>query len=283
MAKRRAPTAATERSSGVAVPIDAGAASDFDPWTGWEDPHLPPHPMVDEPALVGELGRLLRHGLPLSDKTAGAVLPNLRSVIARSIHPYDLSSRVDALNRLLLRMIVELEEDVSGKALGVLFCLAKGTRGTTLTSRQDKAAELLGYEVTHFRKRIQPKLLEELAREMYVDLLRYKRRIRRAPISEEPTGDTPSITDRDFTHQEELVSRIWQHVYGLRAELIAVGRLEADPDYASQVEDHRRAAERERAAVDELVREYMETYGDEFIRHGEAEWSVAALGASTPQ
>jgi len=88
----------------------------------------------------------------------------------------------------------------------------------------------------------------------------------------------PIRTADSFTHQEELVSRIWQHVYGLRAELIAIGRLEADPAYASQVEDHRRAAGQERSAVDELVQEYVETYGEEFVRHGEAEYSLEALG-----
>lgn len=281
MAARRAADAQTSpRDSSRAVPLpayDAGHASDFDPWTGWEDEHLPPHPLVDEEALASELRKVLRRGLPLTSRSAGEVLPNLRSVIARSTHPYDLSSRVDALNRLLVRMIVDLGDEPSGRALGVLFGIAKGTRGTTLSSRQEKAAAVAGYDVTHCRKRVQPKLLYELAQMIYADLLRYKRRIRRAPQSEEPTGDTPSITADSFSHQEELVSRIWQHVYGLRAELIAVGRLEADLAYASQAEDHRHAAERERSALDDLMREYVETYGVEFVRHGEAEYSVSAL------
>jgi hypothetical protein len=164
--------------------------------------------------------------------------------------------------------------------LGTLFAITKGTRGTTLEFRRLKAAEALSYEVTHFRKRIEPKLLETLAAVVYADLLRYKRRVRRAPASEEPTGDTPSITEHDFTHQEELVSRIWSHVYALRAELIAAGRLGADPAYVSQAEEHRQKAAQERAAVDELLIEFTKTYGEAFLRHGEAEWSVEGIASA---
>ena len=227
--------------------------------------------------LVKALRAVLRFGLPLTTRNAGEVLPNLRSVVARSIDPYDRASRVDALNRLLVNCIVELDDERGNPSLGVLFAIAMGTRGTTLQARRARAAEILAYEATHFRKRIEPRLVEALAADLYADLLRYKRRLRRAPASEEPTGDTPRIGPDDFTHQEELVSRIWQHVYGLRAELIAVGRMEIDPAYESQAEDHRKAAARARASVDGLVREYVETYGERWIRHGEAEWSVDGM------
>ena len=103
----------------------------------------------------------------------------------------------------------------------------------------------MGYDPDHLRKRIEPQLLELLAEALYDDLLRYKRRVRRAPTAEEPTGDTPMLTEEHLTHQEELISRIWQHVYGLRAELIASARLAAQPGYESQAEDHRQAAARD--------------------------------------
>jgi hypothetical protein len=271
--KPSSPQTKERATSSRVLGIDAGRAADFDPWSGWEDPRLPPHPLIDEQGLATALRAVLRYGLPLTTRKAGVVLPSLRSVIARSIHPYDVASRVDALNRLLVRFIVELDEERGNPSLAILFATARGTRGTTLQARRERTAELLSYDVTHFRKRIEPKLIDELASALYADLLRYKRRVRRAPMSEEPTGDTPSITDQDFTHQEELVSRIWQHVYGLRAELIAVGRMETDPAYASQAEDHRRAAVRERATVNALMREFVETYGELFLRHGDAEWS----------
>jgi hypothetical protein len=53
------------------------------------------------------------------------------------------------------------------------------------------------------------------------------------------------LTEEHLTHQEELISRLWQHVYGLRTELIASARLAAQPGYESQSEEHRQAAARE--------------------------------------
>ena len=198
----------------VPAPLDAGGDEEFDPWV---DPHLPAQPKVTVAELAGELRKLLRRGLPATIKTAGDTLPRLRSVIARSIHPNDPVSRLASLNQLLVRVLVEFDDNQYGPGARILFAIAQGTRGTTLTARRERAAEALGYEATHLRKRIEPTILEQVATTLYEDLLRYKRRVRRAPTSEEPTGDTPHITSDDFTHLEELVSRIWQHVYGLRA------------------------------------------------------------------
>ena len=112
---------------------------------------------------------------------------------------------------------------------------------------------------------------------MYQDLLRYKRRIRRTAEAEEPTGDTPSLGQDDLTHEEELISRIWQHVYGLRAELIAVARLGDGHNLTALVEDHRQAAERASTRLQELIREYTDTYGTSLIRHGEAVYQVESI------
>lgn len=79
-----------------------------------------------------------------------------------------------------------------------------------------------------------------------------------------------------MTHEEELISRIWQHVYGLRAELIAVGRRDETEDSRSQVEDYRQAALQQQRRLQTLLAEYRDTYG-ELIRHGEAEYASDAL------
>lgn len=266
-AKRR------DQATSITLPAyDAGGEEEHDPWF---DPHLPAHPKVDVATLKAELAKLIRRGLPATPKTAGDVLPNLRSVIARSVHPYDPVSRIASLTQLLVRVLVEYED--RGEAARILFGVAKGTRGTTLTGRRQKAADVLAYDVTHFRKQIEPEILETVATVLYEDLLRYKRRIRRAPLAEEPTGDTPQITERDFTHQEELISRIWARVYDWRAELIAAGRLEGQPGYDSQAEDHRKAAVRQEQLLRRLIDEYGSTYGDRLIQHGEAEWNADAL------
>ncbi len=73
------------------------------------------------------------------------------------------------------------------------------------------------------------------------------------------------------------MSRIWQHVYGWRAELIAVGRLEGQPGYESQVEDHRRAAAQKEAGLRALVAEYSRSYGSPLVPQGDAEYSAEGL------
>src|SRR5687767_15749301 len=50
--------------------------------------------------LAVALAGLLPRGLPATEATAGDVLPNLRSVYARAVHPDVRLSRIDALNEL---------------------------------------------------------------------------------------------------------------------------------------------------------------------------------------
>lgn len=232
---------------------------------------------IDVQGIAKGLRKFTTSGLPATVESAGDLL-DLRSVVARSVHPTDPQSRLSALNTLLVRLIVESANDDPDSSMAIaariVFGIAKGTRGTTHTRRRELASGLLAFDVDHFRKRIEPKLVETVASAMYADLLRYKRRIKRSPESEEPTGDTPSITADDFTHEEELISRIWSEVYALRAELIAVGRLKAQPggEYASQAQDHRREASLRQAKLDALLVEWKAIYGDRFIRHGGAEF-----------
>jgi len=227
--------------------------------------------------LQKELQRALKFGLPLSESTAGTLLPHLRSVVARSIHPDDLLSRVDALNQLLVRVIVDLPDDDLGPAAQILFGIAAGTRRATLTARREKSAALLDYDNDHFRKRVEPKIVELVAIALHRDMLHYKSRGRRAPAAEEPTGDTPSLKEEDLTDQEELVSRIWQHVYGLRAELIATGRLSGQPGFEAKAEDHQQAARRQHRELRRLIDEYVATYRERFIRQGDTEYDAEGI------
>lgn len=249
------------------MPLDAGLGVP----SPWDDSM----PSIDVDGIEDALAGLLKKGLPATTDTAGT-LSRLRSVVARAAHPYDPVSRVDALNRLLARLLIEWEGN-EGEALRCLFGIAAGTGGANLTARRQKAAGVQGYEETHFRREIEKRHLRRVAEAFYSDLLRYKRRIRRAAESEEATGDTPSLSEGDLTHEEELISRIWQHVYGLRAELIAVGRLGIEDDMQSVVEDHRQAAARAGHQLRQLIAEYTTTYGTDLIRHGDAEYHAEAL------
>lgn len=251
----------------ASVPIDAGL--------GVPSPWDESVPAIDIDGIREALAKLMTKGLPATVTTAGLLL-DLRSVYARATHPYDPQSRLAALNQLLVRILTDRNDD-RGEALRIMYGIAAGTRATNLTHRRTAASAVLGYETTHFRKEIEPDLIDELAADVYTDLLRYKRRIRRAAAAEEPTGDTPSLTEHDLTHEEELISRIWQQVYGLRAELIAATRLAADPEATAQAEDHRLAAERTRSALQDLVGEYTETYATGLVRHGDAEFQTEAI------
>lgn len=227
--------------------------------------------------LSGALGSVVAKGLPVTREESAGLLLDLRSVYARAVIPSESRSRLAALNELLPRLIATISDATYRDAVQILFGLAPGTRGTTLTSRRRQAAKLLGYSEGHFRSDKERELLQAVAVALHDDLQRYRSRVKRAVESLEPTGDTPRLGPEHITQEEELISRIWQHVYGLRAELIAVARLSEHEDLAGQVEDHRQAAEREEEALTSLLREYTDTYGGQLIRHGEMEVSRAAL------
>lgn len=228
-------------------------------------------------ALAEALDLVVREGLPIDETKAPALLLDLRSVYARAVVPSEDRSRLQALNELLPRLIAGMADTNYREAVQVLFALAGGTRGTTLTARRRQAADLLSYNPSHFRTEIEPKLVRALAAVVHDDLLRYAPRVRRAFESLEPTGDTPSLGPEHLNHEEELISRIWQHVYGLRAETIAMLRLSQEEGLATQVEDHRQAARREEELLRSVIQEYTDTYGEQLIQHGGSEYAVEGL------
>jgi len=239
-------------------------------------PNRPMRESIGLEDLISEVRRVIGGGLPTTEEAAGELL-QLKSVYARAVVPSEPRSRLSALNELLPRLIASLDDADFRGAVQILFGLAPGTRGTTLTSRRRQAADLLGYSAGHFRNEVEERLLNALAVAIQDDLLRYRSRIKRAAESLEPTGDTPRLGPEHITHEEELISRIWHHVYGLRAELIAHARLDEAEGFEMQAEEHRQAAQREDKALLEILAEYASTYGDRLIKHGAAEMSSAAL------
>jgi hypothetical protein len=227
--------------------------------------------------LTGALTGAIAKGLPVAQPETAGLLLEMRSVYARAVIPGEEHSRLAALNELLPRLIATISDGLYREAVQMLFGLAPGTKGTTLTARRRQAAKHLGYSEGHFRNEKERELLQAVAVALHDDLLRYRSRVKRASESEEPTGDTPRLGPEHITYEEELVSRIWQHVYGLRAELIAVARLSEQEGLASQVEDHRQAALREEEALQGVLREYRDVYGEQLIRHGEAQFVAEAL------
>lgn len=226
--------------------------------------------------LAAALSDVVAKGLPI-DEPGPELLLSLRSVYARAVVPSDPRSRLAALNELIPRLIAAMSDPTYREAVQTLFGLAAGTRGTTLTSRRRQAADILNYSAAYMRTDVEPKLVHAVAAAVHDDLLRYAVRARRASEAEEPTGDTPRLGPEHLTHEEELISRIWQHVYGLRAEIIAMLRLGDADGMNEAAEEHRQAALGQEAGLKDLLTDFTSTYGPKLLRHGEAEYSAEAL------
>jgi hypothetical protein len=199
-------------------------------------------------------------------------------VIARSVQPEDELAQTDALDRLLRATLKLLQPPERQEAAELLFIVARG--GRTLTQRRHAAASALDYEVHHFRKRIEPTMLEGIAWSLHKDSLQYVSRARDgAPF--EASGHTPLITEEQIIHpdtaaHELLLSRIWSDTYGLRAELISREASRDDPN--TETEFHEAAV----GALWYLARllSRLSTYSEEYgkgVLHGTAEYNAEAL------
>ncbi|MDQ6783155.1 MAG: hypothetical protein M3063_06890, partial [Actinomycetota bacterium] len=171
--------------------------------------------------LVRELRLVVRHGLPTNQRRAGKLLPHLRNVVARSTHPDDLLSRIDALNYLLEKVIDDIGDDRTAQAARILFGVADGSAGTTLTVRRQRCAGLLEYDFDHFRKRVEGRILWSMAEAVHRDLVNYRARVRRATDAYQIGRPTPTLDKEEINPEDELLSRIWQRLYEVRAETIA--------------------------------------------------------------
>jgi len=197
-------------------------------------------------------------------------------VIARSVKPDDSLSRVDALNKLLKQLIRRWPKTAERQALAALFGIEKGYAGRTLTDRRGRAAQHLSYEVTHFRKNIEPKLVVELSAAILQDHLLYTPRTQYAPPIIEASGDTPVLGPADYNEQEELASRIWSEVYALRAEIIAGGRIKKDQMLHDQLPEVKAKIRWHTARLLTYIEQYLQRYGDRIIQ-GDTEWQVEGL------
>jgi len=249
-------------------------------------------PVFDVPPDVDELAAALRpimtKGLPVRPDVDDPRLLGLRGVVARSIDPRDRLSRVKGLDELLRKLLVYYPSDSRGEIARVLFGLAPGTRGTTLTKRRERVHEETGYSVHHLKTEIEAEVRRTLAWELHRDSQNYTPRSTGVPPSPAISGDTPAITvgdvsARDVSEHEEALSRLWSAVYELRADILLVERLkgwshdETEPDTSATVEADA-VAQRDRSVqqVKVLVQAYLDRHGER-IAHGEAEYSVSGL------
>jgi hypothetical protein len=223
------------------------------------------------------LRAVLRVGLPIRPSTAPDELLKLPAVRARATTD-DHLARVDALDRLIRGELRLLGLNDLRRSARALFGATKG--GDSLTDRRRQAAVFAGYNLDHFRKRIEPKIVEQLAWQLLRLGLQYVRR-RNGPEPIEASGDTPTIQDQHVTEaktaeQEVLLSRIWSEVYGLRAELIARESARDDPERQDEFTDAATGSLWYLARLLKRLDEYLDKYG-RTILHGAAEYDANAL------
>jgi hypothetical protein len=183
-------------------------------------------PAEDE--VVAAVGRLLRHGLPVTPASTDAVLLDLRGIAARAIDPADEASRTAALDGTLRGLLARFPDTRYAAAARALFGLPPAEPGLNLTARRELAAGQAGHEVHHFRKRVEPKLIEKVAWELLADADRFTRTPMIAPRLA-PMADRQPVQADPFAWEvaehEEQLSRLWAAIYAARAELLAVERL----------------------------------------------------------
>ncbi len=239
-------------------------------------------PLSSEPTVLrAELKRLLRSGLPITDANAGDILIEQRAVIANAQHPTLRASRISALERLLRQILTGFGRSARGNAARALFGAARGLRGTKITQRRFAAAEILERNDDHFRKHIEPKILDEVAFALHQENLRYTPPSAHGRPEIAAHEDTPVLGDDSYTEQEELLCRLWSAVYGFRAEIIATQRRlpsgddePADTDLARHVD----SAKWELAKLITAVHGYLDKYGDEILQ-GDVPYNVEGLVA----
>jgi len=178
--------------------------------------------------VVAAVTRLLRQGLPVTPASADTVLLDLRGVVARAVDPADSASRTTALDGTLRGLLARFPDARYAPAARALFGLPPAEPGLNLTARRGLAAAQAGHEVHHFRKRVEPKLVEKIAWALLADADRFTRLPMIAPRMAPLTVRQPVPADPfawEVTEHEEQLARLWSALYAARAALLAVERL----------------------------------------------------------
>jgi hypothetical protein len=186
-----------------------------------------PIPTPEE--LLEDLRRFVRVGvrpsnLPDIPKLLGLAMVG---VAALGTRPVD---RALALVEVLRGAVGELGEGPSAESLELLLGLTPRSRGLLLKDRRDLAAEALGVDVETWRRHWERPLLLELATELYrmeseqyVPVRIKPRRGSGAVLHDLSQGSQGKSLDR-----REAEARLFSIMYALRADLIAVRRLQEE-------------------------------------------------------
>ncbi|GAA0424362.1 hypothetical protein Acor_45180 [Acrocarpospora corrugata] len=207
---------------------------------------------------------LLRAGLPVRADQCGPSLLGLLGVKARAQRPEQSDSRARALDGLLREQLDRLENGELAAATRLLFGADATTSGTTLTARRAAAAAAADYEVHHFRKRIEPKLVELIAWQLRRDSEQFATRHAQPPELHSASRRLVLPADVfawEAAEHQHVLAVLWGAVYQLRAELLTVARLVSMTAAEHEVTDATNSALWRHAQVLHAARSYQAAYG----------------------
>lgn len=191
---------------------------------------MPTDDIPDPSELRAELAKLAAAGCSIADLPTTPKLAGLAIVHAEAKGSRDIDKRI-ALVAVIREAVEYLGEGPTGQAVRELLGLTSHTRGLLLKDRRELAADVIGVQAETFRKTYERKLLTELADELY--RLEAERRIpvrvvrpKRGPAS--VLDDLRTATGGKSLNRREAEARLWALAYDLRADLLAVARLQAE-------------------------------------------------------
>lgn len=178
--------------------------------------------------MAEALRALLRRGLPAAPDAVTPALLDLRGVAARAADPADEASRRAALDGLLRSTLARFPDVKHSRSVRALFGMAPAEPGWNLTRRRDAAAAACGMEVNHFRKRIEPRLVEVVAASLVADDEAFTRTSAIAPRLTAATARQRIPAEPfawEVAEHEAALTAVWAAIYALRAELLTIERL----------------------------------------------------------
>lgn len=141
----------------------------------------------------------------------------------------DEGSRFSALERVIRWQIAQFENPELRPAAAILFGTEPTSSGLTLTRRRRAAAMESGYEANHFRKRIEPQIVERLAWQLNKLSDDYLHPFALAPrlieTKERPRPVPTEIMAWEVLEHHTVVCYVWSSVYALRAALMNIERI----------------------------------------------------------
>ena len=179
--------------------------------------------------IAADLSKILRKGLPIRSDIRLRTVMRLAAIQQRANNPDERGSRLKALDSLLRWQVARLEKVELRAAAALLFGISTEAAGTTLMRRRTMAAAASGYEVNHFRKRIEPRIISTLAWQFrkvsdeHSETFTTPPRLSRAKGKTQPPP--PDVFAWETFEHQEFICRIWANVYALRSALLNVQRL----------------------------------------------------------